>query len=110
LANWLYTLEVKDLLAQDKGDDFDYDAHAVEIAPTIRDRIRALAARVDKAVSEPVLNRQGALFAEELEDVAQLFDEVADMKPPNDEPKRALNFALSELYDLGDSRHRIWIK
>lgn len=111
MADWLYTLQVKDLLVSGKGEDFDYDAHAVEIAGTIRDRIRELA---EKAEQSPAFmkRRQGDDFADELSDLVDRFDEVVDANPEHcrDGAAAMLNDALSELYDVGDEGHRIWIK
>ena len=110
MADWLYTLELKELLAQDKGEDFDYAAHAVEIAPEVSKRVRDLMERTNKATATRVLDRQGDLYVE-LDEVADMLDDIAKFKPEDDvDPQVALNDCLGMLYDIGDSGHRVWVK
>lgn len=97
----MFTIQIRDLLANGKPEGFDYAAHSRETAPIAAARVRALMSRVGKLGSLDI----GYLY-EELDEVADHFDAVAT----DDNPQGLFNDALELLYDAGDRFTRVWVK
>lgn len=106
MADWLYTLEVKQFFSQD-DEGTDFNAAAIENAPKVARSVRSLMARVEKITVPRVLDRIGDLHTE-LDEVADMLDDVP--KLAKEVAQLAFNDALTLLYDVGDSGHRVWVK
>ncbi len=93
---WRYTLKLKDLLASGEGPDFDYDAHALEIAGKMSERIKAFMGK---------LRMQGDLYCD-LDEIVDMFDDISkDVSADADD----FNYDMEQLYDVCD-RHRVWVE
>lgn len=103
MANWLYTLKIRDLLADDKLEGSELDAHVAKIAPEIVKRIRVLLV----AVSDDDRPEVDGLW-DELDEAKDAFEELSEGDLTD--AKSEFNCAMELLYDIGDDGHRVWIK
>jgi hypothetical protein len=95
MADWKYTLKVKDLLDPDAADT---NAHAAVIAPQIQARVKALMVVVEADNED--------LYCQ-LDEVSDMLDGVGKTLPRW--ACKELDEALSVLYDTGDE-HRVWVE
>jgi len=106
MADWLFTLEVKQFFSED-DEGTDFNAAAIENAPKVARSVRSLMKRINKASMERYADRIGDLYIE-LDEVADALDDIPKLH--KEVAQLAFNDALTLLYDVGDSGNRVWVK
>lgn len=107
MADWLYTLVIKDLLSDGS---VDWDKASISAAPEAERRVRALMAKVERDLERG----KNELFLEGLyeglDEVADEFARVTNKEAWEEESAQAIfNGALEILYNVGDDGHAVWI-
>lgn len=114
MADWLYTLAIKDL--NDRQAD-DFDMAAINVAPEAAKRVRALMEKVQADSRINALARNDGLY-EKLDEAADLLDEITlpdsialwQAGAALQTPQQTYNEALELLYEAGDEGHLVWVQ
>lgn len=96
MANWKHKLKIKDIF-------MDYDG--IPSSEETTEMAKAVIAKLNE-LKEKVASDDNLVY--ELEQIIEEF-ECIDESDSEDDAQDQFNFALNELYSVGDSGHRIWV-